>query len=158
MKRTSSIPRHLLAWVALWIFWVFVSRHNHPSWLLNAAATTFLVATFALAVYANHLVLIPGFLRRGRIAAYLAGLLSVTIVLALLCTLAISLAYDILVGPDPRRFSFGANFAMEFAGVALHVAAVATVVRLRTWIRTVRTAGVMESDLLFPGGDDVVIF
>ena len=47
--------------------------------------------------------------------------------LAIGCTLAIGFVYDRLWGPDPARFSFGANFAMEFVGVAIHVAA-ATIV------------------------------
>ena len=59
-----------IAWTALWGFWVFVSRHNHPNLRLNAVAGALLVATFAAAVHANHLWLIPRHSRDGRFAAY----------------------------------------------------------------------------------------
>lgn len=131
MSLALSIPRHVLAWLALWCFWVVASRHNHPNWTLNGIATALLVATFALAVYANHLVLIPRLLRRGRILAYLSGLAIVAILLALACTLLIGLVYDLLWGPDPRRFGFGVNFAAELTGVALHLAVVAAAFWLR---------------------------
>ena len=50
--------------------------------------------------------------------------------LALACTAAIHVAYDLLWGPDPARFGFLTNFAMEFALVAFHVAVVAIGVRV----------------------------
>jgi hypothetical protein len=117
--------RHALAWFALWGFWAAASRHNHPDLRIDAIATALLVATFAAAVYANHLWLIPRLWRTRRIAAYAAALLSVMVSLALACVVAIRLAYDLLWGPDPRRFGFWANFGMELVGVAMHVAAVA---------------------------------
>ena len=85
-----------------------------------------LVATFAAAVYANHLWLIPRLWRRRRFdAAYAAALLLVMGLLALACTAAIHVAYDVLWGPDPARFGFLINFGMEFALVAFHVLVVA---------------------------------
>ncbi len=122
---TASAGVHAVAWLALWGFWVFASRHNHPNLRLNAVASTFLVATLAAAVYANHLWLIPRLWRRRRYAAYGAALLLAMGLLALACTAAIHLAYDLLWGPDPARFGFMTNFAMEFALVAFHVAVVA---------------------------------
>jgi hypothetical protein len=127
---TAFVGGQSIAWTALWGFWVFVSRHNHPNLRLNAVASALLVATFAAAVYANHLWLIPRFWRRRRYAAYGASLLLVMGLLALACTAAIHVAYDLLWGPDPARFGFLTNFAMEFALVAFHVAVVAIGVRV----------------------------
>jgi hypothetical protein len=127
---TAFVGGQSIAWTALWGFWVFVSRHNHPNLRLNAVASALLVATFAAAVYANHLWLIPRFWRRRRHAAYGASLLLVMGLLALACTAAIHVAYDLLWGPDPARFGFLTNFAMEFALVAFHVAVVAIGVRV----------------------------
>lgn len=152
MRPASSFLRHALAWAALWGFWAFVSRHNHPSLLLDVAATTLLVATFALAVYAHHLILIPCFLRRGRIAAYLAALLLVTALLSLACTLLISLVYDVLWGPDPLRFGFATNLVMELFGVVLHLVAVAAGVWLWTTIRGEWPEVAAKSELPCPRG------
>src|SRR4051794_6668234 len=88
-RNRLAIPAQTLAWVALWSFWVFVSRHNHPNLRLNAIASGLLVATFAAAVYANHLWLIPRLWSRRRFAAYAAAFLLVMGFLALACTAAI---------------------------------------------------------------------
>jgi hypothetical protein len=134
VRNRLTIRFQLVAWAALWGFWVFVSRRNHPSPRLNAIASVLLVATFAAAVYANHLWLLPGFWSSGRYAVYFSALLLVMGALALTCTAAIHVAYDLLRGPDPARFGFLTNLAMEFALVALHVlvaAAGAAVARKR---------------------------
>ena len=47
---TAFVGGQSIAWTALWGFWVFVSRHNHPNLRLNAVASALLVATFAAAV------------------------------------------------------------------------------------------------------------
>jgi len=116
---------HAAAWIALWGFWVVVSRHNHPNLGINALATALLVTTFAAAVYANHLWLLPRYRRDGRFAAYATALPVVMASLSLACAAAIRLVYDALWGPDPLRFGFWTNFGMELAGVAIHVFAVA---------------------------------
>lgn len=141
----SLIVRHAIAWAALWAFWVVVSRHNHPNLLLNALATGLLVATFAAAVYANHLRLIPRLCRRRRFAAYALALLLTMSALALACTGAIHVVYDLIHGPDPARFGFWTNFGMEFAGVTIHVAGAACVVRLTATFAD-RRAGVRSRD------------
>ena len=122
---TAFVGGRSIAWTALWGFWVFVSRHNHPNLRLNAVASAFLVTTFAAAVYANHLWLIPRLWRTRRYVAYGTALMLVMGLLALACTAAIHVAYDLLWGADPARFGFLTNFAMEFALVAFHVAVVA---------------------------------
>jgi len=135
--RRRTFFRHALAWAAVWGFWVFVSRHNHPNLRLNAVASALLVATFAGAIYANHLVLIPRLWRARRFASYGAALLLVMGLLALACTAAIHVAYDRLWGPDPARFGFLMNLAMESGLVAFHVTLAAAVVSLTsTWSRS----------------------
>ncbi|MDG3007969.1 hypothetical protein [Paludisphaera mucosa] len=134
-------------WLALWGFWVGLSRHNHPNLKLNLIASALLVMTFAAAAYANHLVLIPRYWRRSRFLAYAASLLMVMGLLALACTLAIHLVYDLLWGPDPARFGFGTNLVMEFILVATHVVLIAAVVRLR------RSAGRRSSRPTIPSPD-----
>jgi hypothetical protein len=130
------------AWIALWGFWVLISGRNHPNLLINAVATALLVTTFAAAVYANHLWLIPRYSRNGRVGAYATALVVVMTSLALACAAAIRLVYDALWGPDPLRFGFWANFGMELAGVAIHVIAVA--VGVWTFGRIARGRGRME--------------
>ena len=116
---------HLAAWIAVLGFWVFVSRHNHPHLGINAIATALLVTTFAAAVYANHLWLLPRYRRDGRFAAYATALPVVMASLSLACVAAIRLVYDALWGPDPLRFGFWTNFGMDMTGVTIHVTAVA---------------------------------
>jgi hypothetical protein len=151
--RLNSVFWQGLAWVVLWGFWVIVSKDNHPSFRLNAIATGFLAATFAAAVHANHLRLIPRFWNQGRYAAYTLALLLVMGTLALACTLAIHLVYDFLQGPDPLRFGFWANYAMEFVGVAIHVAAVAGGVWLATLLRNRPALPVPSATLSEAPGD-----
>ena len=129
-SRRSAILGHALNWAALWGFWVFVSRHNHPNLRLNAIASGLLVATFAAVVYANHLWLVPR-LWKGRChAAYAAALLLVMGLLAIACTVAIHVVHDVPWEPDPARFGFLTNLGMEFALVAIHV----LVIALGVWV------------------------
>jgi hypothetical protein len=128
--RRPAIFLQALAWAALWGFWVVALRHNHPSLQLKAIASGSLVAAFAAAVYANRHWLIPGLWRERRYAVDAAALLLVVALLALACTAAIHVMYDILWGPDPARFGFRANLGMEFGLVAIHVLLIAAVIRL----------------------------
>lgn len=133
-------PRHLPAWGALWAFWVVASQRHHPNLGLNAAASALLVVTFACACYSNHCGLIPFLWRSGRYAAYSSALLAVVARLSLTCTLSIQLVYDLCWGPDPRRFGFWANYAMEFALISLHVALIASGVAAWNVLRRRATA------------------
>jgi hypothetical protein len=73
-----TIPGQGVAWIALWSFWVAVSRHNHPTNLrVNAVASGLLGATFAEAVSADHLWLMPRLRPSRPVAAYAATLLMV---------------------------------------------------------------------------------
>src|SRR4051812_19879409 len=100
-RRRRSIFLQALAWSVLWGFWVDLSRHNHPNLRPNAIASFLLVATFAATVYANHPWLIPRLWSRRRCAAYGAALLLVMGLLALACTAAIHVVYDLLGVPTP---------------------------------------------------------
>src|ERR687890_532982 len=44
------MPWQVAAWIALWGFWVFVSRHNHPNLGINAIATALVVVMASLAL------------------------------------------------------------------------------------------------------------
>jgi hypothetical protein len=89
-----------------------------------------LVATFAAAAYANQFWLLPRLRRDRRFVVYGGSLLLVMLLFALACTAAIHLVYDLIRGPDPARFGFFTNLAMEFALVAFHVAIFASCARL----------------------------
>jgi hypothetical protein len=123
-----------LAWVALWGFWVVVSRHNHPSLVLNAVASALLVATFAGTVHLNQLRLIPRLWDARRFTVYGGALLLAMGGLALACTAAIHIVYDLLWGPDPARFGFWTNFGMEFVLIAIHVLVASASIWLIGWI------------------------
>jgi hypothetical protein len=133
-----TVPAQILAWAAVWGFWVAVSLNNHPNLRLNVIASGLLVLTFAAAVYANHLWLLPRLWSRRRFGAYAAGLLLVMGLLAMICTAAIHVVYDVLWGPDPARFGFLTNLGMESALVAFHVLMVAVGVAVA---RKLRLAG-----------------
>jgi hypothetical protein len=124
--RRPAIFLQALAWAALWGFWVVASRHNHPNLRRNAIASGLLVATFAAAGYTNHLRLIPSLRRERRNAVYSAALLLVMGLLALACTAAIHVMYDILWGPDPARFGFRANLIGQGTHQALGVSRLST--------------------------------
>lgn len=123
MTRTQQV----LIWIGLWGFWVFVSRHNHPTLLLDCLATALLVAAFAAAVYFNWRILVPRFLRTRRLFAYWASLLAVVSALSAADALVISKVYDFVWGPDPRRFGFWVNFGLEFALICIYLLAAACV-------------------------------
>ena len=49
----------LMAWVAVWIFWLTTTRTFHPTFGLAVIVTTSLVVAYALAAALNHRVLLP---------------------------------------------------------------------------------------------------
>ena len=120
----------IVGWFGLWLFWFVVSRHNHPTLVLDAIATAVLVSAVALAVYANHFWLRPRLWRAKRFTEYALAMLVALGVLALGCVLLIQQVYDLLWGPDPRRFGFWANLGLDFSGLAIHVLAITAC----TWI------------------------
>ncbi|WNG49380.1 hypothetical protein F0U60_38620 [Archangium minus] len=125
--REPRARTHLLAWGIIWAVWAFISRNNQASLPLLVIATTLLVGCSALAVYANHGLWIPRLLRRGRPLLYAAVLGATLLVLTFLVVLGIQAAYDILWEPDPLRFGFWTNVAMDFLFISFHVLAAAGV-------------------------------
>ena len=134
MIKSLNVVTQGLFWVGLWVFWFVVSRQNHPAIGLNIMATTCLVATFALAFNLNERFLIPRVLAKRQFGLYALGLAGVQMVLALVCTGVIHLGYDLVIGPDPRRFGFVLNLAIEFALISFHVA----VGRVIVWLLSQR--------------------
>ena len=117
----NRIALHVAAWVALFAFWLFVTRGYHPTPLIGALATTLLVAAFAGAVYTNSYLLLPRFAGRGLWVRYSLWLIALVAVLDVAVVLAIRGVYDLLWGPDPRRFGFWSNFATDGVGILAHI-------------------------------------
>lgn len=122
MPVTRFLPP-LAVWLALWAFWTLATRAYHPDLRLASLATACLVAASAAAVHLDARLLVPRYLRARRPAAYAVALAAILLACGLLAAATIHLLYDALLGPDPRRFSFAVNVALDTAFVALHVAA-----------------------------------
>jgi hypothetical protein len=104
---------HGAAWSGVFVFWLLATRNHHPTWTIALLATAVLVAAFALAVYVNALLLLPGLARARRWSGYAVGLLATVIILDLAAVLLIQFIYDRLWGPDPLRYGFWFNAASE---------------------------------------------
>lgn len=113
---------HAAVWLAVFLFWLFVTRGFHPTLAIAMLATAVLVAAFALAVYANDLFLLPRLARRRLWLRYALSLLLVVVILDLAAVLLIQFIYDQLWGPDPLRYGFWFNMASDGAGIILHLA------------------------------------
>ncbi len=124
-----SLRSQAIAWLSLWVFWTAVSCGRHPTLLVGALATGALLGACAAAVYSDRIVLAPRLLASRRFATYWAAVVLVVGAAALAAVAAIGRVYDVLWGPDERRFGFRANFGIDFAAVALHVAAAALLAR-----------------------------
>lgn len=112
--RNAVVP--VVAWGLVFVCWMIVSRHNHPTLALNGIATFVLVGCSAIGVlFWKH-----AFAGREYIAR---TALRVTGVIALgtVAAVVIRFFYDMILGPDPRRFSFSANLVMDITFVAVHV-------------------------------------
>lgn len=90
------LPVLPIAWVSLWVLLFVISRQNHPTVILNASATTVLIGA-GVSVY-----LLAA--RRG----WAIGFASVVIG-GIAAAATITMIYDLLDGPDPRRFDFLLN-------------------------------------------------
>lgn len=105
-----------MGWALLWVLLFWVSRANHPTAMLNAAATTLMV----LASAAAFAVIIQSFKSSSGMLRVCSAPLSI-IGAGILAALAIRAIYDLEIGPDPRRFGLGANIGMDTAVVAVLV-------------------------------------
>jgi len=122
-QRNLIVP--IVVWGLVFAFWFFVSRNNHPTLLLNALATSVLVGCSAAGV----LVWQQAFSRRSFVVRTALRILCV-VALGMMAAVIIRLFYDLLLGPDPRRFSFVSNLVMDIAFVAIHVLVAGVVARV----------------------------
>ena len=117
----KSFTLHTTTWLFVLLFWIFVSRNNHPTLLLNFIASTTLVIVSAVAAYAFFLRFLPKLRsshnRIRRFFEFTATILA----LDLSAVLLIQYAYDTLWGPDPARFGFWTNVLLEAAFIGIHV-------------------------------------
>lgn len=105
-----------LSWSLVLIFWLMVSRNNHPTLLLNLLATSILVICSAASFHVWK-VGFQGKSMGARLLLRLAG----TVLLGILAAAVIHVVYDMIHGPDPLRFSPVANAIMDIAFVGIHV-------------------------------------
>ncbi|MGB9180366.1 MAG: hypothetical protein WCB68_14130 [Pyrinomonadaceae bacterium] len=117
------IALHVAVWSGIFLFWLVVTRQHHPTLTIAASATAVLVLSFALAVYANSLLLVPRFARQRRWLRYVISLLATVAVLDLVAVLLIQFIYDRLWGADPLRYGFWFNMASDGFGIAVHLVA-----------------------------------
>ena len=103
----------VMGWGVLWVLLFWISRANHPTSMLNVAATTVMVL-FSVAAF----TVITQTSRNAPVVLKLAGAASCIIGAGVLAALAVRTVYDIEIGPDPRRFGLVANIAMDTAVVA----------------------------------------
>jgi hypothetical protein len=126
---------HITIWSGVFIFWLLTTRNHHPTLTIAILATTVLVIAFALAVYANHLFLLPKFARRGLWLQYAVSLLVTVAVLDLAAVFLIQFIYDRLWGPDPLRYGFWFNVASEDVLIIIHLAAAMGLMWLAKYFR-----------------------
>jgi hypothetical protein len=129
------IALHAAVWAGVFIFWLVVTRRHHPTLTIAVSATAVLVTSFALAVYANSLFLLPGFARRRLWSRYIVSLLATVAVLDLVAVLLVQCVYDRLWGADPLRYGFWFNVASDGLGIAVHLAAAMAVMWVAKFLR-----------------------
>jgi hypothetical protein len=139
------IALHVVVWTGVFVFWLLVTRQHHPTLTIAAWATAVLVSTFALAVYTNSFLLLPGFARRRLWLRYGISLLATIAVLDLGAVLLIQFIYDRLWGADPLRYGFWFNMASDGFGIAVHVVAAMVLIWVARFLR--RGASPQPSEL-----------
>jgi hypothetical protein len=126
---------NVILWIAIFIFWFFVSRAYHPTLLIAILATAVLVAVSVAAVYLNHLLLLPKRTEHRSFPRYITQLVISVIVLGVLAVFIIQVIYDYLWGPDPNRFGIWQNVAYEIIFISIHVIAGMGVGKLSQMLR-----------------------
>jgi|ERR1044071_2980058 hypothetical protein len=126
---------HIAIWSGVFIFWLLTTRNHHPTLTIAILATAVLVAAFALAVYVNHLFLLPRFARHRLWLQYALSLVITVAVLDLAAVLLIQFIYDRLWGPDPLRYGFWFNVASEGVLIIIHLAAAMGLLWLAKYLR-----------------------
>jgi hypothetical protein len=128
LTRSQGIRWSLVAWLAVGIFWLLVTRAFHPTWVLAVIVTSSLVCAYAAASYINHLALVPKYFSAGRYGMYAAAVLATMALLTALALTIIRISYFEALGPDPDPNGLYIHFAIDFTGMLVHVAAAASVV------------------------------
>lgn len=113
---------HLSFWFGILLFWIVVSRNNHPSFLLNCIASLTLVAASATAFYTSTLILARRYSSHHSIKQFAIEILSLVVLLDLVSVFIIQVAYNATVGPDPARFGLLANVLFEAIFIGFHLA------------------------------------
>ncbi|MBK6941550.1 MAG: hypothetical protein IPH13_15330 [Planctomycetes bacterium] len=131
------IGASLVAWVAVWAFWLIVTRDFHPLFSLAVVVTTSLVVAYAAAAYVNHLVLIPRLNGTGRRWSYAISLAMTMAVLTAAALAVIRVTYAEWWGPDPDPNGVFKHYAIDLFGMAVHVLLAAGVVAV---VRRLRRA------------------
>lgn len=137
---------HVAVWSGVFLFWLLVTRGHHPSLTIALSATAVLVSSFALAVYANLLFLLPRLARRRLWLQYFISLLAIVAALDLTAVMLIQFIYDRLWGPDPLRYGFWFNIASDGLGIAVHLAAATAVMWVGRSLRGSRSACVISRE------------
>lgn len=121
MKRSHEIAWSAVAWFAVGLFWFGVTRSYHPRAGLAGIVTASLVTAYAAAAYINHLVLIPRLYRARKRGKYTLALAAVSLVFTAIALLIIRTAYIFTLGPDLDPNGVYKHFAIDFAGMVVHL-------------------------------------
>jgi hypothetical protein len=127
------ILKTLLVWAGVWFFWLVTTCSYHPTFVLALIVTTSLVAACAAAVYLDQLVFIPRFWQAKSYARYVAWLVVSMVTLTAIALVIIRYSYASLWGPDADPYGAYKHFAIDLAGVAMHVGIAKVVVFL--WMK-----------------------
>ena len=124
----GNIALSLVAWAVVWGFWLVVTRSFHPTLGLALVVTTSLVAAYAVAAFANHLWLLPQWRLHGSSVRYWCELLGLMLLLTAVALAVLRRSYTVTLGPDPDPYGLYKHYAIDFFGMAVHVAAAAAIV------------------------------
>jgi hypothetical protein len=129
-KRMPKLIWSLFAWIAVWCFWLTLTRGFHPSFSLAVIATTSLVGFYAIAAYTNHLVLVPRLCSHGVGWSYLISMAAVMALLTALALAIIRISYLVTLGSDPDPYGLYKHYAIDLFGMVVHVGLASLAVRL----------------------------
>lgn len=127
-NRARLIALAHLAWIAVGIFWYFITRNSHPTTELAIIVTASLVAASAVVTDINLFELIPWYWRPHRFGTYAFALLGTIAALTALALAVIRLSYFHRLGPDPDPHGLYKHFAIDLCGIAAHVMLASAVV------------------------------
>ena len=111
----------MVLWFALWILFTIATRKFHPTVVVAASATGCLELASASVVYLNELLLVPKLLAVRRFFAYAAALFWSIAGITIAVVVLIQFLYDLLWGPNVRRFGFWTNIESDLVWIAVHV-------------------------------------